>query len=124
VIGASRKSPRNATAKAFVDVTANNDQTSERRQQGDVLDRVLSIYVRVTRQGTGDELDDLMDRDEVRVHNAIMSHDWSSLVVEHPVPVQTNFTTSGEGQQDIVTLVTRFDFQYCVALDDLTVAIV
>jgi hypothetical protein len=124
VPSASRKAARNATILATVDITASNDQTEQRQVQGNVLDRTLSLYVRVGRIATGDALDDLLDQDEVRVHNIIMSHDWSMLLADEPVPMQTNFSTSGDGEKDTGVLVTRFDFLYRVSTDDLTVAII
>lgn len=124
-MGAARRAARNAKPLATVDIMASNDQTEKREYQGNVLDHTLSLYIRVTRQGSGTALDDALDQDEVLVNDIVMTTDFSVFCGENPVqPTQTNFSWSGDGEFDTGVIVMRYDFMYKTLEHDLTIVVI
>lgn len=122
-VDASRKSARNQRYPVTdVNIKVLNDQVRElETMYGSIPTdiHVMSLYIRVSRTGNGDTLDDLLDEDEIKINTIIMTLDWLDLCEEDPKPVQTNFTSDGDGEKDFAELVLRYDFEYRVSRNDL-----
>lgn len=115
---ASRKYPQNLGAKALIDMrflNENVDQTT----MGDERTRTASLYIRCHRGATEATIDDMLDADEVVIHDAIMAHDWSGLLEEQPELMQVNFSDDAGGGVPIGAIVLRFDLEYRVTQSDL-----
>ena len=117
---ASRKYPLNLGTKALVDMRFLNENV-EQTTMGDERTRTASLYVRCHRGATETTIDDLLDADEVAIHDAIMDHDWSALLEEQPELMQVNFTDDASGGTVIGAIVLRFDLEYRVSQLDLEI---
>ena len=115
---ASRKYPQNLGAKALIDMRFMNENV-EQTTMGDERTRTASLYVRCHRGATEATIDDLLDADEVAIHDAILSHDWSDLLEEQPELMQVNFSDDASGGTPIGAIVLRFDLEYRVTQRDL-----
>lgn len=116
-IFASRKSAINHKAThAIVDMRFLNDQTRQAEtmdQQGDEARiHIPSLYIRVQRSATEEDLDDLLDEDEVAIVKAIAEHDWGYILEEEPELVQTNFSDDGSTGRILGAIVLRYDLEY------------
>ena len=114
----SRKYPQNLGTKALIDMRFLNENI-EQTTMGDERTRTASLYVRCHRGASETTIDNLLDADEVFIHDAIMDHDWSALLEEQPELVQVNFTDDASGGTVIGAIVLRFDLEYRVSKFDL-----
>jgi hypothetical protein len=114
---AARKHKWNAkTDVALVDMMISNDQSQPGSTMGSsrhMRHHIASLYIRVQRNAASDELDDALDADELFVVEAVMGHDWTSLLEEEPELTQVNFTDSNDSAGlPVGTIVIRFDVRY------------
>jgi hypothetical protein len=122
-IDASRKSKRNVTVGAFVNIVTANDQNAGRDTMGNAMRHVLSVYVRVQRTGSRAALDDTLDADEIAINGAIIAANWLDLTLDTPILVQSNSSSEADGERELTELVIRFDVEYLVNHNDLTTPI-
>lgn len=115
---ASRKYPQNLGTKALIDMRFLNENIEE-TTMGDDRTRKASLYIRCHRGATEVTIDNLLDADEVLIHDAIMDYDWSALLEEQPELVQVNFSDDASGGTPIGAIVLRFDLEYRVSKFDL-----
>ena len=115
---ASRKYPQNLGTKALIDMRFLNENIEE-TTMGNDRTRTASLYVRCHRGATETTIDDLLDADELAIHEAIDAHDWSALLEEQPELVQVNFTDDASGGTPIGAIVLRYDLEYRVSKLDL-----
>ena len=115
---ASRKYPQNLGAKALVDMRFMNENVDQ-TTMGDERTRTASLYIRCHRGASEATIDDLLDADEVAIHDAILSYDWSALLEEQPELMQVNFSDDAGGGTPIGAIVLRFDLEYRVTQFDL-----
>jgi hypothetical protein len=115
---ASRKYPQNLGTKALIDMRFLNENI-EQTTMGDERTRTASLCLRCNRGASETTIDNLLDADEVAIHDAIMAHDWSDLLEEQPELIQVNFSDDAGGGTPIGAIVLRFDLEYRVSQLDL-----
>lgn len=100
------------------------NENSNSNTMGNVLDRDASLYVRVTRSGTEDEVDALLDDDAVVIEEAMDAADNDDLggLVKFITLKQTNFTDNADGDKTLAEIVLRFDIGYRTATDNSSIA--
>ena len=111
---ASRKTMTNhLKGKGLVDIRFLNDQTQQPETQSDDRVHIASLYIRVQRTGTEDEIDDALDEDEVLVIRAMEEHDWcGDLLEDTPELTQVNFSDDAESGRILGGIILRFDMEY------------
>lgn len=96
----------------------NSDFTTMAERQ----DRTASLYIRVSRRATGEQIDDLLDDDAIAIEEAMATTDeLDDLLIELAL-MQTNFTDSADGDKPIAELVLRYDMVYRTNTDDVETA--
>lgn len=110
----------NAVELPMVDMRFLNEN-SDYEGMGDVMDHDASLYIRVARQGSDDDIDDLLDADGVAVEEALRGNRLGGLVKDC-VLKQTNFTDDADGDKPIADMVLRFDITYRTSDADVQTA--
>jgi esterase/lipase superfamily enzyme len=114
---ASRKYKLNMVDRPMVDMRfASVDITAQ--TMGDLRTHTGSLFIRVQRMATGDDIDDLLDQDEVNVTAAIEAVDWSSLLEEDPELKAVSWADDADGEVPIGMIVLRYDIEYRIAKND------
>lgn len=114
---ASRKYKLNITDRPMVDMRfASVDITAQ--TMGDLRTHTGSLFIRVQRTATEEDMDDLLDQDEVNVTAAIESVDWSSLLEEDPELKAVSWADDADGEVPVGMIVLRYDIEYRIAKND------
>jgi hypothetical protein len=114
---ASRKYKMNLSERPMVDMRfASVDITAQ--TMGDLRTHTGSLFIRVQRTATGDDIDDLLDQDEVNVTAAIEAVDWSSLLEEDPELQAVSWADDADGEVPVGMIVLRYDIEYRIAKND------
>lgn len=114
---ASRKYKLNMVDRPMVDMRfASVDITAQ--TMGDLRTHTGSLFIRVQRMATGDDIDDLLDQDEVNVTAAIEAVDWSSLLEEDPELKAVSWADDADGEVPVGMIVLRYDIEYRIAKND------
>ena len=114
---ASRKYKLNMVDRPMVDMRfASVDITAQ--TMGDLRTHTGSLFIRVQRMATGDDIDDLLDQDEVNVTAAIEAVDWLSLLEEDPELKAVSWADDADGEVPIGMIVLRYDIEYRIAKND------
>ena len=114
---ASRKYKLNMVDRPMVDMRfASVDITAQ--TMGDLRTHTGSLFIRVQRMATGDDIDDLLDQDEVNVTAAVEAVDWSSLLEEDPELKAVSWADDADGEVPIGMIVLRYDIEYRIAKND------
>lgn len=116
-IFASRKYKLNMLEKPMIDLRFSNVDIAA-QTMGTTRTHSGTFFVRVQRMATGDDMDDLLDQDEVRVTAAIESGDFSSLLEQDPELTQVVWADDADGEVPIGMIVLRYDIEYRIAKDD------
>jgi hypothetical protein len=116
-IFSSRKYKLNMTTRPMIDIRfASVDITQN--TMGDARTHVGSLFIRVQREATGEDLDDLLDQDEVNVTASIEGVDWSSLLEEDPELIQVVWADNSDGEVPIGMIVLRYNIEYRITKND------
>lgn len=116
-IFASRKYKLNMSDRPMIDMRFNTvDITAQ--TMGDLRTHKGSLFVRVQRMATGDEIDNLLDQDEVNVTAAVEAVDWSSLLEEDPELQSVSWADDADGEIPVGMIVLRYDIEYRIAKND------
>jgi hypothetical protein len=114
---ASRKYKMNLSERPMVDMRfASVDITAQ--TMGDLRTHTGSLFIRVQRTATGDDIDDLLDQDEVNVTAAIEAVDWSDLLEEDPELQAVSWADDADGEVPVGMIVLRYDIEYRIAKND------
>ena len=114
---ASRKYKLNMVDRPMVDMRfASVDITAQ--TMGDLRTHTGSLFIRVQRMATGDDIDDLLDQDEVNVTAAIEAVDWSPLLEEDPELKAVSWADDADGEVPVGMIVLRYDIEYRIAKND------
>jgi hypothetical protein len=114
---ASRKYKLNVSERPMIDMRFSSvDITAQ--TMGDLRTHTGSLFIRVQRTATGDEIDDLLDQDEVNVTAAIEAVDWSDLLEEDPELKAVSWADDADGEVPIGMIVLRYDIEYRIAKND------
>lgn len=114
---ASRKYKLNMTDRPMVDMRfASVDITAQ--TMGDLRTHKGSLFIRVQRMATGDDMDDLLDQDEVNVTAAVNAVDWSSLLEEDPELQGVTWADDADGEVPVGMIVLRYDIEYRIDKND------
>lgn len=116
-IFASRKYKLNMLEKPMIDLRFSNVDISV-QTMGTLRTHNATFFVRVQRMATGDDMDDLLDQDEVRVTAAIEAADFSTLLEQDPELTQVVWADDADGEVPIGMIVLRYDIEYRIAKDD------
>lgn len=116
-IFASRKYKLNMIEKPMIDLRFSNVDISV-QTMGTLRTHNATFFVRVQRMATGDDMDDLLDQDEVRVTAAIEAADFSTLLEQDPELTQVVWADDADGEVPIGMIVLRYDIEYRIAKDD------
>ena len=116
-IFASRKYKLNMSDQPMIDMRFNAvDITAQ--TMGDLRTHKGSLFIRVQRMATSDDIDDLLDQDEVNVTAAIEAVDWSSLLEEDPELQAVSWADDADGEIPVGMIVLRYDIEYRIAKND------
>ena len=114
---ASRKYKLNITDRPMVDMRfASVEITAQ--TMGDLRTHKGSLFIRVQRTATGDDIDDLLDRDEVNVTAAISGVDWSNLLEQEPELQAVSWADDADGEVPVGMIVLRYDIEYRIDKND------
>lgn len=114
---ASRKYKLNITDRPMVDMRfASVDITAQ--TMGNLRTHTGSLFIRVQRTATEEDIDDLLDQDEVNVTAAIEGVDWSSLLEEDPELKAVSWADDADGEVPVGMIVLRYDIEYRIAKND------
>ena len=114
---ASRKYKLNMTDRPMVDMRfVSVDITAQ--TMGDLRTHKGSLFIRVQRMATGDDMDDLLDQDEVNVTAAVNAVDWSSLLEEDPELQGVTWADDADGEVPVGMIVLRYDIEYRIDKND------
>lgn len=114
---ASRKYKLNITDRPMVDMRfASVDIAAQ--TMDDLRTHTGSLFIRVQRTATEEDMDDLLDQDEVNVTAAIESVDWSSLLEEDPELKAVSWADDADGEVPVGMIVLRYDIEYRIAKND------
>lgn len=116
-IFASRKYKLNMLERPMIDLRFGNVDISV-QTMGTLRTHNATFFVRVQRMATGDDMDDLLDQDEVRVTAAIEAADFSTLLEQDPELTQVVWADDADGEVPIGMIVLRYDIEYRIAKDD------
>lgn len=116
---ASFKYARNVGDKPMLDIRFLNENIDS-EVMGSQRRRVASLYLRLQRPATEEEIDDLLDQDEIDINDVVMTSGWwEGLLEEEPEQKQVNWSDTDEGGRIIGTIVLRYDIEYRVTQYDL-----
>lgn len=116
-IFASRKYKMNLSERPMIDMRFNAVDIAA-QTMGDLRTHTGSMFIRVQRIATGDDIDDLLDQDEVNVTAVIEAVDWSSLLEEDPELKAVSWADDADGEIPVGMIVLRYDIEYRIAKSD------
>jgi hypothetical protein len=120
---ASFKYARNVGDKPMLDVRFLNENI-DTEVMGHQRRRTASLYFRLQRPATEEQIDDLLDQDEIDINNVVMASGWwDGLLTEEPEQKQVNWSDTDEGGRIIGTIVLRYDIEYRVTQFDLETSV-
>jgi len=119
---AARRFKINSSELPMIDMRFLNEN-NEVISMSSSTDRTGSLYVRVSRTATEDEVDDLLDDDAILIEHAMAgaSNPLHDLVVDFEY-MQTNFTDNADGDKPVAELILRYDIVYRTDRDDVETA--
>lgn len=114
---ASRKYRLNVSDTPMIDMRITTVEIAA-QSMGNLRTHMATLFIRVQRVATGDDMDDLLDQDEVNVTAAIEAADWSSLLEDDMELTQVSMADDADGEIPIGMIALRYNVEYRVAKND------